>query len=528
MPPIRNHEYSLSHLRKKCAEKGLSTTGRKATLVSRIQQYASSRPSTTSQPSDTATPSASTSETSTPVPTGERVHTPSLVNDAQMTQVRSIVSRSVEELITEIASQAAHAAENALQCSATSPNESSPATLEDRIAGHHAISSTRSPDPVPATVPTVVIPDFPPHVPENESFVPTQKPYYGHLALDLPAAYVKQTQTGEFFDLEKLLPREFPSTTDDDSVVLTLENSIITAKKANQQTQKITNIEQWTTAFTVYMGILTSKFPSQIQELLQYMSLIRYASQTHRGFGWCIYDHKFRRKAALNASLNWSQINHQLCKILPSQGPLEEEIPAMNIIKEVSVKTPVVPTVTNSTDAQTGKTSINNAISKEDFSLQYVTIDHAIKGDFLVIDSKSELFSPESPCQQSLAAMLLTFNNVNIPIAPNKTQGPLQEMQKPKSMTILIKDPKTDHFRLGQIITIGATSLPLCPVVAMKRYLTSRKSLNDPLFVHASGKPLTKQALITETRSLLTKSGLNAAHFGPSDVEKAGRNDIQN
>jgi hypothetical protein len=155
-------------------------------------------------------------------------------------------------------------------------------------------------------VPTVVIPDFPPHVPENESFVATQMPSYGHRALDVPAAYVKQIQTGEFFDLAKLLPREFPSTADEDSVVLTLENSIIKAKKANQQTQKITNIEQWTTAFTVYMGILTSKFPSRSQELLQYMSLIRYASQTHRGLGWCIYDHKFRRKAALNASLNWT------------------------------------------------------------------------------------------------------------------------------------------------------------------------------------------------------------------------------
>ena len=157
---------------------------------------------------------------------------------------------------------------------------------------------------------------------------------------------------------------------------------------------------------------------------------------------------------------------------------------------------------------KTGKTSINNAISKEDFSLQYVTTDHAIEGikrfgqgcflaktdiesafrlipihpddyellgmfwqgkyyydnvlpfglrsapfifnqlsdtiewilinkchisfvcrildDFLVIEPKSELFSPESPCQQSLAAMLLTFNNLNIPIAPSKTQGLLQ------------------------------------------------------------------------------------------------------
>jgi hypothetical protein len=26
------------------------------------------------------------------------------------------------------------------------------------------------------------------------------------------------------------------------------------------------------------------------------MSLIRYAPQTHRGLGWCIYDHKFLEK----------------------------------------------------------------------------------------------------------------------------------------------------------------------------------------------------------------------------------------
>ena len=90
----------------------------------------------------------------------------------------------------------------------------------------------------------------------------------------------------------------------------------------------------------------------------------------------------------------------------------------------------------------------------------------------------------------------------------------IQEMQKPKSMTILIKESKTDPFRVGQTITIGSTSSPLCPVLAMKRYFTNRESLiNGPLFVHVSGKPLTKQVLITETRSLLTKSGLNAAHY---------------
>ncbi len=108
------------------------------------------------------------------------------------------------------------------------------------------------------------------------------------------------------------------------------------------------------------MGVLTSKFPTRSQELLQYMSLIRYASQTHRGLGWCIYDHKFRRKAAVNTSLNWSEIDQQLwlciftippeilrreyplfpmgpSNIVPPPGP-QKEVPVTSSTKGVSCR----------------------------------------------------------------------------------------------------------------------------------------------------------------------------------------------
>ena len=42
------------------------------------------------------------------------------------------------------------------------------------------------------------------------------------------------------------------------------------------------------------------------QELLQYLSLIRYTSRVHKGLGWAIYDYKFRQKASRNKSLVWS------------------------------------------------------------------------------------------------------------------------------------------------------------------------------------------------------------------------------
>ena len=304
MPPTRSqrtNDVSVNELRQRCAEKGLSTKGRKAILISRLQQHATTNPAPA-----TALPPLDTDNTSTPATSspGEIPQNLSLLNDAQMAQIQSIVSRSIEQSITEIASNAARAAVNAMQSS--SQNESSLTT-----ADHPAATSDCNPGPSAA----MAVPDFLPNMantPENESFVSQPMPRYGHAALDVPATYVKQIQSGEFFDLSKLLPREFPATTDEDSVVLTLENSIIKVKKANQPTQKITDIEQWTTAFTIYMGVLTSKFPTRSQELLQYMSLIRYASQTHRGLGWCIYDHKFRRKAAVNTSFNWSEIDQQL------------------------------------------------------------------------------------------------------------------------------------------------------------------------------------------------------------------------
>ena len=155
---------------------------------------------------------------------------------------------------------------------------------------------------------------------------------------------------------------------------------------------------------------------------------------------------------------------------------------------------------------KSGSTSINASISREDFSLQYVTIDNAIEGikhfghgcflaktdiesafrlipvhpddyellgmywdgkyyhdkvlpfglrsapylfnqlsdaiewilknkcmisfvchildDFLIMEPPARVPPQDRTCQQSLTAMMLTFKNLNIPVAPGKTQGP--------------------------------------------------------------------------------------------------------
>ena len=68
---------------------------------------------------------------------------------------------------------------------------------------------------------------------------------YGKSFHDVPASYVKKIQSGEFFELSILLPKNLFNTTDEQPVMLTLENSVIKVKPANQSTTTTTDIEQW-------------------------------------------------------------------------------------------------------------------------------------------------------------------------------------------------------------------------------------------------------------------------------------------
>ena len=100
---------------------------------------------------------------------------------------------------------------------------------------------------------------------------------------DIPASYVKDNQSGEFFDLSKLLPKKLSMFDEDDNLTLTLDNSAIkVTKKRKSSPSQITEVEQWTTAFTTYMSVFTHKYPLRAQDFLVYFSLVRYAARAHR------------------------------------------------------------------------------------------------------------------------------------------------------------------------------------------------------------------------------------------------------
>ena len=110
MPPARRRSKStnltpatngdtVASLRQKCADEGLPTHGRRPVLVYRLQHHAESQAENTQSPEPRNTQS-SPSE--------------SALSETRLAQIQCLVSRSVEQAIAEISSNAARAAVEAM------------------------------------------------------------------------------------------------------------------------------------------------------------------------------------------------------------------------------------------------------------------------------------------------------------------------------------------------------------------------------------------------------------------------------
>ena len=79
----------------------------------------------------------------------------------------------------------------------------------------------------------------------------------------------------------------------------------------------------------------------------------------------------------------------------------------------------------------------------------------------------------------------------------------------PSAMRIQIKGSKTDPFRKGCSIHIGLGKHPLCAVQAMLSYLALRGNGPGPLFLFASGQPLTRASLTDWLRQIMASARIS-------------------
>ena len=114
----------------------------------------------------------------------------------------------------------------------------------------------------------------------------------------VPAKLKQEVLSGEYFELGKVLPKNLTNFRKDneDTLEILLNSSILTTKQTKRKL--ITNIEEWSTAFSTYMAVVVEQFPQRSLELIEYFRIIRYAANSTPGLAWVVYDHQFRTQAA--------------------------------------------------------------------------------------------------------------------------------------------------------------------------------------------------------------------------------------
>ena len=307
--------FYIADLRSLCVQRGLTSTGTRKTLERRLR--GSTPPSLGQDIAGSATqpgPNITNHDEAAPRPD---------FTEGQMQAIRQLIKDTVQQSSREIANEAAKAAVNAFRA---------------QVSSSVSLPAQPPPSLVPDTGSTQQPPSF---EPDTESPTRLLGVSFASLFQDIPAPYIKAIQSGEFLESSKLLPKNLSLYDEGDNLVLSLENSVVKVSRKTKPmaSSSITNIEQWTTAFTAYMSVLIHKFPTRSQELLQYASLIRYAVRVHRGLGWAIYDFTFRQKASVTKSLDWSLVDNQLWLTIFTMSPavLIEEYPLFSNAPQHSV-----------------------------------------------------------------------------------------------------------------------------------------------------------------------------------------------
>ncbi len=189
MPPVRRRNAgghsngkSSSHtnsagsdtdsLRRQCAEKGLPSSGRRNVLISQLQQHAatpSSRVAAADLPSTSTSPQLDDSP-------------PPLFTEEHLAQIQSIVTRSVEQSVATIATNAARAAVEAMSSTSEQNNANRSPVVVDEI-----VVSTTDLSPISASSVT------------SQSNPTSNNVPYGNGFHEVQAPYIKRVQAGEFF-----------------------------------------------------------------------------------------------------------------------------------------------------------------------------------------------------------------------------------------------------------------------------------------------------------------------------------------
>ena len=79
----------------------------------------------------------------------------------------------------------------------------------------------------------------------------------------------------------------------------------------------------------------------------------------------------------------------------------------------------------------------------------------------------------------------------------------------PCLLQLLLRQSKTDPFKQGIKVYMGATDSTVCPIQAVLSYLKQRSTKPGPLFITEKGKGWTRSMFSSSLKSILHKLKLN-------------------
>lgn len=85
----------------------------------------------------------------------------------------------------------------------------------------------------------------------------------------------------------------------------------------------------------------------------------------------------------------------------------------------------------------------------------------------------------------------------------------LEATRSPGWIRVRIKESKTDRLRSGAMVTLWRTDQDICPVVAVLRYMATRKAGSGPFFRLEASGGLTRRTFVKEVKEALIGQGMS-------------------
>lgn len=128
---------------------------------------------------------------------------------------------------------------------------------------------------------------------------------------NVPQKIKEKIWAGQFIDLSILLKSEREVHRDQElSGELKVRNNRMVLEP-NTKLGNYLDIEDWTSAFLVFMSVMLEKYRTRSQELLKYMRDIRLASKRSDKRGWGTYDEQYRLRKQRDPHSSWGIINQE-------------------------------------------------------------------------------------------------------------------------------------------------------------------------------------------------------------------------